>query len=68
MPMSLDSKRYYERYRAHSLVGHENNLLGLTTEELQELSQNAQLNSHDPSEAEQAYGDESEYRIVNRGI
>ena len=59
MPISLDSRRFYERYRAHSLVGDENNLLNLTSEELQALSQDMQLNSHEPSESEQAYGDES---------
>ena len=58
--MSLDSRRYYERYRSHTLVGEENNLLNLSAEELQELTQNLQLSNHEPSESEQAYCDESE--------
>ena len=57
MATSLDSRRFYERYRSHSLVGEDNNLLGLSTEEMQELNQSLQNN--DIGDTENAFSEES---------
>ena len=60
MATSLDSRRFYERYCSRAGSGEDANLLNLTPEELQELTQNLDVGGHDPSEAEDAYRDESE--------
>ena len=65
MATSLDSRRFYERYCTRSGSGEEANLLNLTPEELQELTQNLEATGHDPSEAEEAYRDESALHLLN---
>ena len=70
MPMSLDSQRFYERYRSHSLVGDEPRLLTaailLTPDDEDELGELAL--GDEASESEQAYQDESECKRIGAGL